>query len=245
MSTIPQEREQEQIVGVITGVVHKGEDKYQVVVQPDGSQYTKNLWTKEEGLVSTASTLIGQRLAFLCNVSHWKHNDGTPVRSLWLETFGPVTPDSPAMQGPPQNAWEAAQQAQAVAQTPPQYSGAVNVPVPQMPQPTVPQPAFPVIPVTPTVTQPVHEHLPVPDSRELKIHRQTASKVAAIMLTHVKPEDRTMSTLLVLAERLVNYYDQGLPQAPIVTLDDLITQATPRTVDEGPPPLPTDDDIPF
>jgi hypothetical protein len=242
MSTIPQEREQEQIVGVITGVVHKGEDKFQVVVQPDGSQYTKNLWTKEEGLVSTASTLIGQRLAFLCNVSHWKHQDGTPVRSLWLETFGPVTPDSPAMQGPPQNAWEAAQAAQALtmpAQPPPGTFPPTQAPLP-------------VVPVTPTVTQPQPERLyhqgtgvPVqPDLRELKIHRQTASKVAAIMLTHVKPEDRTMSTLLVLAERLVNYYDTGLPQAPIVTLDDLITQATPRTVDEGPPPLPADDGIP-
>ena len=82
---------------------------------------------------------------------------------------------------------------------------------------------------------------PQADLREQKIHRQTASKVAAQLLSYLPENERTMATLLVLSERLVAYYDNGLPNAE--TLDDLMNRAMPQSMDEPPPH--TDDDIPF
>jgi hypothetical protein len=103
MSYAPeQERETEQIIGTVTGVIQKGADKWQAVVAVDGSQYTKNLWTKDTQLVQYLSSQIGNRLAFACNVSHWNLQDGTPVRSLWIDVVGPPAVGSPAMAGPPQ-----------------------------------------------------------------------------------------------------------------------------------------------
>src|SRR5580765_6323531 len=105
-----QPRETEQIIGTLTGIVTKGPDKWQAVVMPDGSQYTKNLWTKDQALVGSLATMIGVRLAFAGNVSHWNMQDGTPVRSLWIDAAGYPSADSMAMQGPPYV--EQAQQAQ-------------------------------------------------------------------------------------------------------------------------------------
>jgi hypothetical protein len=208
MSTYAPERETEQIIGVITGIVQKGPDKWQAVVQPDGSQYTKNLWTKDAALVGYLSSQIGNRLAFLCNASHWTNNQNQPVRSLWIEVVGAPAVGSPALAGPPQ-----------------QPQGA---PPPQ--QATVVQPV-----VTPMAAQPAG------DLREQKIHRQTAAKVAAILLGYLPEGERTMATLLILSERLVAYFDTGMPQAE--SLDDLMNRAMPASMDEAPPH--SDDDIPF
>jgi len=207
-----QPRETEQIVGNLTGIIQKGPDKWQAVVVPDGSQYGKNLWTKDQNLIATLSTMIGARLAFACNVSHWNMQDGTPVRSLWIDDAGNADAGSPAMQGPPYM-----QQAQQAQQN--------NLPTPQITAP------------------------PSQDTKEQRIHRQTATKVAAILLTNLPAEQRTFDTLLTLAERLVIYYNQGLPAR---TLDEEIQRAMPRSVDEviaggsGPVPQYTgDEDIPF
>jgi hypothetical protein len=83
------------------------------------------------------------------------------------------------------------------------------------------------------------------------IHRQSAAKIAVEMLAYVDEADRNMSTLLVLSERLVSYFDRGMPSAE--TLDDLMQRAMPRGMDEAAsgqgyantPPPPGDDDIPF
>jgi len=40
--------------------------------------------------------------------------------------------------------------------------------------------------------------------------RQTATKVAGIMLSHIAQEQRTFDNLLLLSERLVAYYEHGL-----------------------------------
>ena len=218
------EREQEQIIGVISGVVQKGPDKWQAVVTPDGGQYTKNLWTKDANLIGYLSSQIGNRLAFLCNVSHWTNQSNQPVRSLWIEAAGSPTVGSPALAGPP-----------AQAAPPPQAS----YPPPQPPtqQSAVVQPV-----ATPMVAQ-----APQQDQREQKIHRQTAAKVAAILLGYLPEGERTLSTLLVLSERLVAYFDTGLPNAE--TLDDLMARAMPASVDPaqgvGYVNTPPDDDIPF
>lgn len=217
------QRESEQVIGTITGVVQKGQDKWQAVVAPDGSQYTKNLWTKDAALVSFLLSQIGNRLAFDCGVSHWTNQQNQPVRSLWINAAGPPMAGSPAMAGPPQ------QQA---------------FPPPQQPVNATVQPQ--AQPMQMPVAQPQQ------DDREQKIHRQTAAKVAAILLGYLPEGDRTLSTLLVISERLVAYFDNGLPQAE--TLDDLMRRAMPAGMDpaaqtgsaygEQPPPH-TDDDIPF
>lgn len=213
-----QERETEQVIGQLTGIVQKGPDKWQAVVVPDGSQYSKNLWTKDAALIGSLSTMIGQRLAFACNVSHWKMQDGTAVRSLWIDVAGRASTDSTAMQGPAYV--QQAQQAQNAQ--------------PQMQQSVQPQVQ-------------VQQQVPA-EVKEQRIHRQTASKVAAILLSNLDKEYRTMDTLLQLSERLVHYYTDGLPPR---TLDDEIQRATPQTVDEMIEPGgedwhdPDDDSIPF
>lgn len=219
MSTTEAPREQEQVIGTVSGLIQKGPEKIQVAVMPDGSQYAKHIWIGKDHqaqFVPYFQGMMGQRIAILANVSHWTMNDGTPVRSLWVDQVGPPEVGSPALAGPPQAA-PAPPPPQPVAPPAPQQSATV--------QPTV----------TPMQAAPVQQAVSG-DVKEQRIHRQTASKVAAIMLTHVAPEERTMSTLLVLSERLVAYYNEGLPELPEMqgaqTLDDLITQATP-------------DDIPF
>jgi hypothetical protein len=233
----PQQREQEQIIGTVASVVQKGADKYQAVVAPDGSQYTKNLWTKDAALIGYLSAQIGNRLAFLCNVSHWTNNQNQPVRSLWIERVDPPVVGAPALAGPQPQAFPAPQQA-AFPQQPPQ----------QQPFPAPPQQSAVVQPVvTPMVAQPFND-----DPKQGKIHRQTGSKVAAILLGYLPEGERTLTNLLVISDRLVAYYDNGLPAAE--TVEDLMARAMPQSMDtaaatgEGyantPPPY-GDDDIPF
>ena len=169
--------------------------------------------------------MIGQRIAFLCNASHWTNNSGQPVRSLWIDQVGTPGVGSPAMAGP--------QQPQAAS----------NLPAGQMT-------AGPQI-----VVQPQIQGLPQydDDPKQGKIHRQTATKVAAILLSNLPTEERNMNTLLALSERLVAYYDNGVTQAE--TVEDLMNRAMPQGMDPG-SPIPAsaydqgggytgDDDIPF
>ena len=94
------EREQEIVLGVIQGITQKGEDKWQVAVKPDGSEYTKNLWTKSRQTVDALSSLIGEHRAFVCSVSHWTNQSGKPVRSLWLENIQQEGQAAPAQAAP-------------------------------------------------------------------------------------------------------------------------------------------------
>lgn len=78
------------------------------------------------------------------------------------------------------------------------------------------------------------------DQKEKRIHRQTASKVAGILLGYLPKDEQNMATLLTLSDWLVKYYEEGRP-AP-ETLDQLMGRAMPPGT-EGPPP--GDDEIPF
>jgi hypothetical protein len=61
--------EVEVITGIVTGIVDKGGDKWQVAVKTDpNSQYSRNLWTGYD-LVHQLSALIGTQMQFRC-VSH-------------------------------------------------------------------------------------------------------------------------------------------------------------------------------
>ena len=93
-----EERPQEYVAGVIEGVTQKKPDTWQIVVKPDGSQYSKNLWTKDGELVGRLTPLIGQHRAFVCGVSDWTNAQGNPVRSLWINEIqegDAVPPSSP------------------------------------------------------------------------------------------------------------------------------------------------------
>jgi hypothetical protein len=46
--------------------------------------------------------------------------------------------------------------------------------------------------------------------REARIHRQTATKVAAMLISHLPSEQRTLTNLLEISERLVGYYAYGI-----------------------------------
>ena len=81
--TETQERETELVVGTIGGITQKKADTWTVAVSPDGSQYAKNLWTKDAELVESLSTKLGQIGAFVCGASHWE-KDGKQIRSLWI-----------------------------------------------------------------------------------------------------------------------------------------------------------------
>ena len=88
------EREIEVVSGVIEGVTRKkpaSDDSpgtWQVAIKPDGSQYTKNLWTKDAELVAALDAKLGQSGAFVCSASYWTRQDGQQVRSLWINHAG-------------------------------------------------------------------------------------------------------------------------------------------------------------
>jgi hypothetical protein len=77
------ERETELVAGTIGGITQKKADTWTVAVTPEGSQYAKNLWTKDADLVESLAAKIGQAGAFVCGVSVWQ-KDGRDVRSLWI-----------------------------------------------------------------------------------------------------------------------------------------------------------------
>lgn len=111
------ERETELVAGTIGGIVQKGPSKWQIEITPTGAQYARKAWTKDAGVQAQAAALIGQVATFECGVSHWAKDDGTPVKSLWVNsirsgtvpeaTGSPVSPSEPSPQ----------------VQTPPNHSG--------------------------------------------------------------------------------------------------------------------------
>ena len=103
-----EQKETEFISGVIEGIIQKAVDKWQVAVKPDGSQYAKNLWTKDGELVTALTAKIGSQGAFVCGVSHWTNNEGKSIRSLWINEVGDSS-------NPPSSVATPATQAQADA----------------------------------------------------------------------------------------------------------------------------------
>jgi hypothetical protein len=211
--TVAPQAETEVVSGVIQGIVQKGADKWQVEVNI-GQQNPRRLWTKDAALVGQLSMMIGQQTSFLCGISHWTNQSGQAVRSLWINGVGQgaAVPQAPMVQQP-------------VAPLP-------VAPQPQpVQQPTVVQPVVqPMAAMQPTA----HVEQRIPEAlREKRIMRQTASKVASILISHTPSEQRTLDNVLTLSERLVGYYENGLPQHSDVN-------------DPGPQGVPhTDDDIPF
>lgn len=216
-------QETEVVTGVIAGITQKGPDKWQVAVQQAGSQYAKNLWTKDADLIGQLSQMIGQPASFMCGASHWTNQQGAPVRSLWINGVGPAQQQQPVQVQP---------QAQPMAGMMPMQSAA---PPPGQFQPAFAQTAPQVQPL------PTWEHgQPWEDPKQGMIHRQTASKVASILISHLPAEERTFSTLIMLCERLVAYYDHGL-----AALGAPNPEGHAASTGFAPPPHGDEDDIPF
>ena len=204
---VEQQSDSEVVTGVVTGIIDKGGDKWQVAVKTDpSSQYSKNLWTKDGDLVHQLRQLFGTAMSFQCGVSHWTNAQGAPVRSLWINGVGPA---QHSVAAPPQ---QQPQQAQ------PQTQGLASLAGMQgqaQPQPMAPQ-------AQPQPQSQMPQGYPVTqyddDPKQGKIHRQTASKVAAILLGYLPPEERTLDTILTVSEKLVAYYDDGI--APVTSADN-------------------------
>ena len=203
--TVAPQAETEIVNGIIQGIVAKGQDKWQVEVNV-GQQNPRRLWTKDAALVGQLSMMIGQQTSFLCGISHWTNNQNQQVRSLWINGVGaggqpaqmPQQPQQPVMQQQPIMQQQPQQQAWQQPQLPQQ---APTVVTPQV------QPMGPVAQMSP----PRSDWIPEAD-REKRIHRQTATKVASILISHVPAEQRTVDNVLALSERLVAYYENGLAQ---------------------------------
>jgi hypothetical protein len=205
MSVVEAPREQELVRGTVQSVVTKGPDKWQIAVVPEGSQYAKNIWCKDAAVINDMTQRIGQAFDFLCNVSHWNMQDGTPVRSLWFDTigfFGSLA--APAAVAPPPQTPQAA---------PPQPQGLPGQPSPApAPQPASAPQAQPQMPQGSLAPQRLPDEV-----KELRIMRQTATKVAGILLPYLPQEERNLDGFIEMAEWLVRYYTggpQSRPQAP-------------------------------
>lgn len=102
--------------------------------------------------------------------------------------------------------------------------------------------------LAPTVTQNVLPQLPVaapPMSgvdKEMRIMRQTASKVAVHLLPYLPAHEQTPQGLLTMADFLVDYFVEGAPPAtPIATTQAAFAQDPGVEIGR----VFTDDDIPF
>lgn len=106
MSETTTERPTVNVVGIITGIIQKKADTWQVAVKPEGSEYTKNLWTKDADLIESLSARIGQQGGFICGSSTWTNQSGQEVKSLWINAVASAAAmptltagNAPAQQG--------------------------------------------------------------------------------------------------------------------------------------------------
>ena len=108
------ERETELVAGTIGGITQKKADTWTVAVTPEGSQYAKNLWTKDVELVEALGAKLGEQGAFVCGASYWKMQDGKQVRSLWIDSLADGTENLPERVATPARAAQAAANTEAM-----------------------------------------------------------------------------------------------------------------------------------
>lgn len=231
------ERENQLVRGVIVGVIAKGGDSFQIEVREEGSQYTRKIWTKDEGLVRTIHGQgVGQAFDFMCNVSHWRNSQGQPVRSLWLEdngmaVFGSLQAPAPAQQAQPPGLPGMGQGGLPVQGgglpgqgAPPLAQGwapaAGPGPLPNSPAPGLPGSGYPPQALTPPTMAPAlppqqadpqWQQIP-PVIREERIMRMAAMKCASHIIQHLPPEQQNLSGLEFVSEWFVRYFIGG-PQS--------------------------------
>lgn len=196
------------ITGPVVGVITKSADTWQVAVKTDpSSQYTKNLWTKDEELATRMMRSIGQVFSFYCRISEWTRQDGSPVKSLWINGWSEGHAQAllaPQVDGDNMSpiADEVARAQQALREAEARAAAAA--------QPSVPPPAPPPQPTS------------LVDQRELHIMREAADARAATILAamiqtgtmtleDLTPE-RMHSFLDTFSNRRINFYETGQSQ---------------------------------
>jgi len=196
------------IAGPVVGVITKSADTWQVAVKTDpSSQYTKNLWTKDEELATRMMRSIGQVFSFYCRISEWTRQDGSPVKSLWINGWSEGHAQAllaPQVDGDNMSpiADEVARAQQALREAEARAAAAA--------QPSVPPPALPPQPTS------------LVDQRELHIMREAADARAATILAamiqtgtmtleDLTPE-RMHSFLDTFSNRRINFYETGQSQ---------------------------------
>jgi|SRR5262252_1171223 len=191
------------ITGPVVGVITKNADTWQISVKTDpSSQYTKNLWTKDEELATQMMRSIGQVFSFYCRTSEWTRQDGQPVKSLWINgwTAGAAVAAPTDGMATISDEVERARQALAAAEA------RAAQPAPPPPSPAPPPPQDPRV-----ITA---------EMRELHIMREAAdaraAQVLAAMIPHMQPEDLTPEHLHgfldSFANRRLNFYETGQSQ---------------------------------
>jgi len=203
-----QQSETEVVSGQVASVITKGPDKWQIAVNT-GGQYTKNLWTKDAGLVNQMMGAIGQSFDFVCGVSHWTGQSG-PVRSLWINGLANY---GSSQQGQPGGGSE---YNPGYAQQPATQQPVMQQPVPQQ-QYQQPQQPMPQVPVQrewqPATANTSVQGMPTlaPLEKEERIMREHAMSVAATMLPYMEPTERNFLGMVNVSEGLIRYYKLGPP----------------------------------
>ena len=177
---MPEEREIELVAGTIGGITQKKADTWTVAVTPEGSQYSKNLWTKDADLVVALGAKLGEAGAFVCGASYWTMNDGKQVRSLWIDSVADGTENVPYIPNTPERV-----ATPAAAPRPP----AVN---PQGPTPG------------PSAVRGGNEMSKEEWARkDSAIHKMACIKTAADALKHTVPSDPSAEDLATYISRVL------------------------------------------
>lgn len=238
-----------QVTGQLIGMEPRAGGWVAVVIQDPNEQYPKKLSTKRPQLLGQAQQLMLQHVTALYTESDSPNinpNNGLPYVNRNLDQLTLANGAAPQFQ--PQPAPQAQNFPQpGIATNQPQ--SVTFTPLPQQPTftPTL-APAPAPQPQQPVLSQRIPEA-----ERELRIHRQTATKVAAMMMSSLDKEDQNLASLLRISEQLVHYYVNGVqwqvpppvPSPTPVGQTDLTPEVDLYAGDPGPQGIPPDDDIPF
>lgn len=199
----------QQVIGTIAGLEQRSGGWVAVAIMEPGKEYPKKLSTKKQELISQAQQMMGQVVTAGYNETESTNinpHNGQPYVNRFLEAlaFGAVdlvgtpTQIQPQQYMPQQPVQNQPQQGMPQQQYQPQPQTAVQ-----------PQPQTNYVPQPQPIQQP-QPMAPMVDQREIKIHRQTASKVAVQLLGYLVPDERNLASLVRISEQLVHYYDNGV-----------------------------------
>lgn len=221
----------QQVTGQIVAMEQRNAGWVAVSILEPGKQYPKKLSTKREELIGQAQQMMGMGQIVTAAFNEQQsdqinpHN-GQPYTNRYLEALALGMADLVGMPTQIQ---------------PQQY-------MPPQPQPVQQAPYQQPAPVQqPVMQQPIQRF----DPTEAKIHRQTATKVAVLLLPMLREEDRNLASLVRISEQLVKYYDAGVQwqTAPIQPQPSPQPQPQQQAQGyeqyDGYPEASPDDDIPF
>jgi hypothetical protein len=208
------------VTGVVSALEPRSNDWVAVHIMVPGKQYPVKLSTKRPELIGLAQSVVGQNVDALYNEEQGTqinpHNN-QPYINRYLEQLAPAgsipPPVVPVQQQVPQASFQG--QPQGFPQAQQQAGTAPGWPTQQPQQFGNLQPQLPPQPVAQYAPQPeptgTMRHVVVDDDqRENRIMRQAATKVAAVFLPMLNPEDQNLGSLIRISEQLLKYYREGV-----------------------------------